>query len=169
MYREELFILLLKCTCSLLMLHSHCPSHCLVASSPGHSQFFNVARRKLKNWEWPGTRLTAWLDNCCANQSSIVLGGYAILLHAYRCIIRRTAAILTKYLPVKVEEVVCCRLTPLQQALYKMFISSKATKCLLAKSEGSGGGGGGKAKKGGVSASSLSAITQLKKLCNRKL
>ena len=88
-----------------------------------------------------------------------------------RCIIRRTAAILTKYLPVKVEQVVCCRLTPLQQALYKLFIESKATKCLLAKSGGAGGGGGGRKKGGGggggVSASSLSAITQLKKLCNR--
>ena len=87
-----------------------------------------------------------------------------------RCIIRRTAAILTKYLPVKVEQVVCCRLTPLQQALYKLFIESKATKCLLAKSGGAGGGGGGRKNGrggGGVSASSLSAITQLKKLCNR--
>ena len=27
----------------------------IVASSPGHSQFFNVTHRKtLKNWEWPG-------------------------------------------------------------------------------------------------------------------
>lgn len=89
--------------------------------------------------------------------------------NVYRCIIRRTAAILTKYLPVKVEQVVCCRFTPLQEALYKLFIESKATKMLLAKS-GPSVGGEGKAKKGGgggVSASSLSAITQLKKLCNR--
>ena len=72
---------------------------------------------------------------------------------------------------MKVEQVVCCRLTPLQQALYKLFIESKATKCLLAKSGGAGGGGGGRKNGGrgggGVSASSLSAITQLKKLCNR--
>ena len=74
---------------------------------------------------------------------------------------------MTKYLPVKVEQVVCCRLTPLQEALYKLFIESKLTKTLLAKS-GPSAGGEGKAKKGGgVSASSLSAITQLKKLCNR--
>ena len=86
-----------------------------------------------------------------------------------RCIIRRTAAILTKYLPVKVEQVVCCRLTPLQEALYKLFIESKVTKYLLAKSGGNptGGGGGKRKGGGGVSASSLSAITQLKKLCNR--
>ena len=31
-----------------------------------------------------------------------------------RCIIRRTSAILSKYLPVKIELVVCCGLTPLQ-------------------------------------------------------
>ena len=99
------------------------------------------------------------------SQSQCVLTTYNC-----RCIIRRTAAILTKYLPVKVEQVVCCRLTPLQEALYKLFIESKATKMLLAKS-GPSVGGEGKNKKarggGGVSASSLSAITQLKKLCNR--
>lgn len=76
----------------------------------------------------------------------------------HRCIIRRTSALLTKYLPVKVEQVVCCRLTPLQTALYKLFIGSKVAKQLL-----SGSKGGGR-----VSVSSLSAITQLKKLCNRK-
>jgi DNA repair and recombination protein RAD54 and RAD54-like protein len=31
-----------------------------------------------------------------------------------RCIIRRTNSILSKYLPPKVEQVVCCRMTPLQ-------------------------------------------------------
>ena len=67
---------------------------------------------------------------------------------------------------------VCCRLTPLQEALYKLFIESKATKYLLAKSGGNSTGAGGarggkKNGGGGVSASSLSAITQLKKLCNR--
>ena len=56
---------------------------------------------------------------------------------------------------------VCCRLTPLQTALYKLFTGSKVAKRLLS---GSKSGGSGK-----VSASSLSAITQLKKLCNRTL
>lgn len=69
-----------------------------------------------------------------------------------RCIIRRTAAILTKYLPVKVEQVVCCRLTPLQSALYQLFTVSKATRQLLT-----------------TPTSSLSAITQLKKLCNHPI
>ena len=57
---------------------------------------------------------------------------------------------------VAVEQVVCCYLTPLQKELYKMFVSSKAAQCELTK-------------KGEVAVSSLSSITQLKKLCNRKL
>lgn len=79
---------------------------------------------------------------------------------SFRCIIRRTSALLTKYLPVKVEQVICCRPTDLQVSLYKVFIESKATRRLLL-----GGVEGGGAKKKG---SSLSAITQLKKLCNRE-
>lgn len=68
-----------------------------------------------------------------------------------RCIIRRTQALLIKYLPVKVEQVVCCRLSPLQMALYKSFVASQAAQI----------GSDGK-----VTSSTLSAITQLKKLCN---
>ncbi|PVD23054.1 hypothetical protein C0Q70_16316 [Pomacea canaliculata] len=73
-----------------------------------------------------------------------------------RCIIRRTQALLVKYLPVKVEQVVCCRLTSLQMALYKSFVKSQAAKCEMETD-------------GKVSVSTLSAITQLKKLCNRKV
>ncbi len=80
-----------------------------------------------------------------------------------RCIIRRTAALLTKYLPVKVEQVLCCKLTALQTTLYQTFLDSKATKQLLESGKGRGGAHAGKA-----TATSLSAITQLKKLCNRK-
>ncbi|KAK6180160.1 hypothetical protein SNE40_012358 [Patella caerulea] len=68
-----------------------------------------------------------------------------------KCIIRRTQALLTKYLPVKIEEVVCCRLTPLQMALYKSFVDSRAEELETS---------------GKMSVSSLSSITQLKKLCN---
>lgn len=73
-----------------------------------------------------------------------------------KCIIRRTASILSKYLPVKVEQVVCCRLTPLQSQLYKLLIQSKALKMELVKSKSGSG----------MSASSLAFITQLKKLAN---
>jgi len=53
--------------------------------------------------------------------------------------------------------VVCCRLTPLQSLLYKHFVHSKAASKAL------------QGKSGKVTASSLAAITHLKKLCNRKL
>ncbi|MGH0164156.1 UNVERIFIED_CONTAM: hypothetical protein FKN15_074719 [Acipenser sinensis] len=69
-----------------------------------------------------------------------------------RCLIRRTSDILSKYLPVKIEQVVCCRLTPLQTELYKRFLKqAKPAEELL---------------QGKISVSSLSSITSLKKLCN---
>ncbi|XP_063684196.1 DNA repair and recombination protein RAD54-like isoform X1 [Bolinopsis microptera] len=70
-----------------------------------------------------------------------------------RCIIRRTAAILSKYLPIKIEQVVCCRPSPLQSAIYTSFVNSKTTRAALADN-----------KKAAVGA--LSSITNLKKLCN---
>lgn len=73
-----------------------------------------------------------------------------------RCIIRRTSAILAKYLPVKVELVVCCKLTELQRSLYESFLQSKAIKAIARAEEGTGK----------ATASSLAAITSLKKLCN---
>jgi len=95
-----------------------------------------------------------------------------------RCIIRRTSALLTKYLPVKVELVVCCKLSTVQAAIYKKFISSEAIKSkmrgiirfphfyininlnALFKLETDEK----KSSKGGMTA--LSAITNLKKLCS---
>uniref|UniRef100_A0A3Q1FR95 RAD54 like n=1 Tax=Acanthochromis polyacanthus TaxID=80966 RepID=A0A3Q1FR95_9TELE len=69
-----------------------------------------------------------------------------------RCLIRRTSDILSKYLPVKIEQVVCCRLTPLQTELYRCFLSqAKPIETL---------------QEGKISVSSLSSITSLKKLCN---
>ncbi|KAL2089938.1 hypothetical protein ACEWY4_014626 [Coilia grayii] len=69
-----------------------------------------------------------------------------------RCLIRRTSDILSKYLPVKIEQVVCCRLTPLQSELYKRFLrQAKPVESLQG---------------GNISVSSLSSITSLKKLCN---
>ncbi|NXY35253.1 RAD54 protein, partial [Pomatorhinus ruficollis] len=69
-----------------------------------------------------------------------------------RCLIRRTSDILSKYLPVKIEQVVCCRLTPLQTELYKNFLKQAKPVEEL--------------KDGKISVSSLSSITSLKKLCN---
>lgn len=68
-----------------------------------------------------------------------------------RCIIRRTNDILSKYLPPKVEQVVCIHLTEMQKAIYKAMISSKEAKAAL---------------KDGSTSSSLAFITTLKKLCN---
>ncbi|XP_075800678.1 DNA repair and recombination protein RAD54-like isoform X2 [Microtus pennsylvanicus] len=72
-----------------------------------------------------------------------------------RCLIRRTSDILSKYLPVKIEQVVCCRLTPLQTELYKRFLRQAKPEEEL--------------REGKMSVSSLSSITSLKKLCNRKM
>ncbi|KAG0185856.1 DNA-dependent ATPase protein rad54 [Apophysomyces sp. BC1034] len=64
--------------------------------------------------------------------------------------IRRTNDILTKYLPIKYEHVVFCKLAPLQEALYKVFLTSPEIKTLLR----------------GQGSQPLKAITMLKKLCN---
>lgn len=45
-----------------------------------------------------------------------------------KCLIRRTSALLSKYLPIKYELVVCVKMTKLQTQLYKNFISSEAIK-----------------------------------------
>lgn len=69
-----------------------------------------------------------------------------------RCLIRRTSDILSKYLPVKIEQVVCCRLTPLQMKLYNHFLQQAKPIETLQEDR--------------ISVSSLSSITSLKKLCN---
>ena len=98
-----------------------------------------------------------------------------------RCIIRRTQALLSKYLPVKIEQVVCVKMTSLQEDIYQSFVHSDAIRRSLrgiyvvvrvfilgscfwnygkfSASEQSGGN----AK---MSSSSLAAITALKKLVN---
>ncbi|KIM62184.1 hypothetical protein SCLCIDRAFT_1215536 [Scleroderma citrinum Foug A] len=65
-------------------------------------------------------------------------------------IIRRTNDLLSKYLPVKYEHVVFCRLSDFQLALYRLFISSPEIKALLR----------------GTDSQPLKAINILKKLCN---
>ncbi|KAG5653830.1 hypothetical protein H0H81_010103 [Sphagnurus paluster] len=65
-------------------------------------------------------------------------------------IIRRTNDLLSKYLPVKYEQVVFCGLSDFQLSLYRLFISSPEIKALLR----------------GVNSQPLKAINILKKLCN---
>ncbi|XP_069183393.1 DNA repair and recombination protein RAD54-like isoform X1 [Procambarus clarkii] len=71
-----------------------------------------------------------------------------------RCIIRRTNDILSKYLPVKIEHVVCCPMTSLQQDMYLKFINSSAVKKQISGVDGRLGN------------TALAAITSMKKLCN---
>ncbi|XP_034255426.1 DNA repair and recombination protein RAD54-like [Thrips palmi] len=80
-----------------------------------------------------------------------------------RCLIRRTSALLSKYLPIKYEQVICVNLTPLQEKLYTQFINSESIKRTVIEADDgkSGKKGGGKG-----TLSALSAITTLKKLCN---
>lgn len=68
------------------------------------------------------------------------------------CMIRRTSQLLTKYLPVKFEQVVCVRLSPLQAQLYRNFIASDAVRRAMSDKSSS--------------LTALSSITALKKLCN---
>lgn len=72
---------------------------------------------------------------------------------AEKCMIRRTAALLTKYLPIKFEMVVCIKLTQLQIDLYKNFLKSDVMRKTLKEGEKS-------------TASALASIITLKKLCN---
>ncbi|XP_017889475.1 DNA repair and recombination protein RAD54-like isoform X1 [Ceratina calcarata] len=76
-----------------------------------------------------------------------------------KCLIRRTSALLSKYLPLKHELVVCIKMTKLQTDLYKNFIQSDSVRksMLSDNSENT---------KRGKTLSALSAITLLKKLCN---
>ncbi|KZV69024.1 SNF2 family domain-containing protein [Peniophora sp. CONT] len=65
-------------------------------------------------------------------------------------IIRRTNDLLSKYLPVKYEQVVFCGLSKFQTDLYRLFITSPEIKALLK----------------GKESQPLKAINVLKKLCN---
>lgn len=80
-----------------------------------------------------------------------------------RCMIRRTSALLTKYLPVKFEMVVFIKLTQLQLDLYRHFLKSDTIRRTIKNVDGGGSGGVGKDKS---SATALSNIQTLKKLCN---
>lgn len=72
-----------------------------------------------------------------------------------QCMIRRTSSLLTKYLPIKFEMVICVKLSELQSQLYKSFLTSDSIrKNVLEKT----------AVKASLTA--LSNITALKKLCN---
>jgi DNA repair and recombination protein RAD54 and RAD54-like protein len=72
-----------------------------------------------------------------------------------KCMIRRTSSLLTKYLPIKFEMVVCVKMTQLQVDLYKNFLKSDTIRRSMMSESGEKG-----------SARALSNITSLKKLCS---
>lgn len=45
-----------------------------------------------------------------------------------QCLIRRTNQILTKYLPVKFEMVICVKLSQIQTNIYKSFLESDSVR-----------------------------------------
>eukprot|EP01132_Coremiostelium_polycephalum_P001400 gene1400-1769_t len=69
-------------------------------------------------------------------------------------ILRRKSTILEQYLPPKKTFVIFCKMIEQQESMYKKLLKSRNVQSLLTGNGGSG------------SASSLSMITKLKKLCN---
>ncbi|KAL1245871.1 DNA repair and recombination protein RAD54-like [Trichinella spiralis] len=72
-----------------------------------------------------------------------------------KCIIRRTQALLTKYLPTKYELILCCKFVDMQMKLYERFLNSKTMASQLRD-----------ACTGNMPSKALALITNLKKLCN---
>ncbi|GFH25830.1 uncharacterized protein HaLaN_23862, partial [Haematococcus lacustris] len=75
-------------------------------------------------------------------------------------ILRRTNSLLSAHLPPKVVQVVCCKLMPLQHAIYCHFLESKPCAALLALQAAR------KILGGRGTSGVLPAISNLKKLCN---
>ncbi|EDV31865.1 uncharacterized protein Dana_GF14336 [Drosophila ananassae] len=71
-----------------------------------------------------------------------------------QCIIRRTNQILTKYLPIKFEMVICVKLTAIQLQLYTNFLNSDQVRRSLADCNEK------------ASLTALADITTLKKICS---
>jgi DNA repair and recombination protein RAD54 and RAD54-like protein len=65
-------------------------------------------------------------------------------------VLRRTNTLLSKHLPPKVMQVVCCKMTDMQRKLYQHLLTSKGVKMALT----------------GRKTDVLPLITALKKLCN---
>ncbi|BET00453.1 DNA repair and recombination protein RAD54-like [Nesidiocoris tenuis] len=75
-----------------------------------------------------------------------------------RCLIRRTSALLSQYLPLKTELVVCVKMSGVQEQLYKHLLASDEARKVL-KASADGGENPNKL-------SALSVVTSLKQLCN---
>ncbi|XP_014246978.1 DNA repair and recombination protein RAD54-like [Cimex lectularius] len=75
-----------------------------------------------------------------------------------KCLIRRTSALLSQYLPLKTELVVCVKMTKIQEELYKHLLASDTARKALKGSTENG--------ENPSSLSALSVVTSLKQLCN---
>ena len=75
-------------------------------------------------------------------------------------VLRRTNILLSKHLPPKVMQVICCKLTSFQQKIYQRLLKSKHILDLLRKSDQQDG-----KQKGAV----LPLMNQLKSLCNHPM
>lgn len=95
-------------------------------------------------------------DSTDAEKEKAVLKANELIGVVNQCIIRRTNQILTKYLPVKFEMVICSKMTEIQLELYKNFVKSDMVKRSLLE-------GSADAKS---SLTALSDITTLKKICS---
>ncbi|CAD7086283.1 unnamed protein product [Hermetia illucens] len=73
-----------------------------------------------------------------------------------KCLIRRTNQILTKYLPVKFEMIICVKMTELQKDMYKKIVNSDSIQRNISKGS----------EDGKMSLTALADISTLKKLCN---
>nr|XP_027196648.1 DNA repair and recombination protein RAD54-like [Dermatophagoides pteronyssinus] len=78
-----------------------------------------------------------------------------------KIMIRRTSNILSNYLPVKIEQIVCCELTEIQRRIYQEFLNSKELAKVIRGNPDHHSTGSRS-----VGNASLVAITFLKKLCN---
>jgi len=73
-----------------------------------------------------------------------------------RFMLRRTNSVLKKYLPAKIQQVIFCRMAPLQHQLYDAFLNSAPILAALS---------GVRMQDNNQALSTLPAITALKKLC----
>nr|KAJ3417855.1 DNA-dependent ATPase protein rad54 [Polyrhizophydium stewartii] len=91
-----------------------------------------------------------------------------LLTIANKFIIRRTAELLTKYLPIKYEYVVFCKLSEMQAQIYRYYSKQEMSRLLSKEKKGDKSEKSeakkAESKKGGQT--SLKAITTLKKLVN---
>ncbi|XP_062020787.1 protein CHROMATIN REMODELING 25-like, partial [Rosa rugosa] len=112
----------------------------------------------VSNWEapikkWVGDRVCL-IALCESTRDDVVSGidQFTSARSRLQFILRRTNALLSNHLPLKIIEVVCCKLTPLQLDLYNHFIHSKNVKRAISEDT--------------KQTKILAYITALKKLCN---